>query len=179
MEVFRPQKTKSPFAPGRFVTYLYANGAIFCFRRGTMGRIIGGRPAECARPPGGGGVRYISRFFRFAFEVCSEILSGGLTRSSSFGGGGFNRCAHSAGPGWRAVCSGVGGLFAWGSGGAEHKNTGRQDINTGRDHTNTGMEDVDTCIEVFLSHICVFPSRGSFGPPNSGHVRIPKNRPRT
>ena len=34
------------------------------------------------------------------------------------GCGGFNRCAHSAGPGCRTVCWGVGGLFEWGLGGA-------------------------------------------------------------
>ena len=58
-----------PTDPGRFVTYVYANGAIFRFRRGTIDHLIGGRPAECARPPGGGGVRYISRFFRF-LQIC-------------------------------------------------------------------------------------------------------------
>ena len=59
------EKGGSQTDPGRHLTYVYANGAIFRFRRGTTDHLIGGRPAECARPPGGGGVRYISRFFRF------------------------------------------------------------------------------------------------------------------
>ena len=47
-----------------------------------------------------------------------ELLRSDLTRRAPQGGGGFNRFAHSAGPGWRAVCLGVEGLFASGSGGA-------------------------------------------------------------
>ena len=42
--------------PGRFLTYVYANGAIFRFRRGRWARKFWGCPAECARPRGGGGV---------------------------------------------------------------------------------------------------------------------------
>ena len=54
--------------PGRFMTYVYANGAIFRFRRGRWARKLWGRPAECARPPGGGGVRYHQQILQiFAF----------------------------------------------------------------------------------------------------------------
>ena len=65
VEVFRPQKTKSSNAPGRFVTYVYANGAIFRFRRGTRSYFFGGARRNARGRRGEGGVRYISRFFRF------------------------------------------------------------------------------------------------------------------
>ena len=64
VEVLDQKKQKPVILLGRHLTYVYANGAIFRFRRGTIDHLIGGRPAECARPPGGGGVRYISRILQ-------------------------------------------------------------------------------------------------------------------